>query len=111
MGLALGFCGGVAAIAAVWAEVACAVPAAFVSVTTTRTVVPTSPWPSVYVDAVAPWMLWQLASTGSVIPATIAAKRYYFAESNMPAQVKWIWVVGSLVALVRACGPLDSPGP
>ena len=56
--------------------------------------------------AAAPWMLWQLASTGSIVPATIAAKRYYFAESNVSAQIKWIWVAGSFVALLRACGPL-----
>lgn len=56
--------------------------------------------------AALPWVLWQLASTGSIVPATIAAKRYYFAEAMMPKEVKWAWVVGSLIALWRACGPL-----
>src|SRR5947209_7249227 len=50
---------------AVCCEVAWAEPAAFVSVTTTRTVVPTSPGPSAYVWAVAPWMFWQLLPAGS----------------------------------------------
>ncbi len=54
----------------------------------------------------APWVLWQFASTGSVVPATIAAKRYYFAEANLPDAVKATFVEGSLLALLRACGPL-----
>lgn len=56
--------------------------------------------------AASPWMLWQLAATGSIVPATIAAKRYYFAEANLSKEIKWIFVEGSLVALLRACGPL-----
>ncbi|HLJ55978.1 MAG TPA: hypothetical protein VKT77_13140, partial [Chthonomonadaceae bacterium] len=56
--------------------------------------------------AAAPWCLWQLLSTGSVVPATIAAKRCYFAESQVPAAIKWLRVEGSLLDLLRACGPL-----
>lgn len=58
------------------------------------------------VIAATPWVLWQLISTGSIVPATIAAKRYYFAESNRPNEVKWLWVEGSFLALLLACGPL-----
>ena len=56
--------------------------------------------------AAAPWLAWQFAATGSIIPATIVAKRYYFAESAVSAEVKWAWVIGSFTALMLACGPL-----
>src|SRR5947209_2167607 len=50
---------------AVCCEVAWAEPAAFGSVTSTRTVVPTSPWPSVSVHAALPGLLWQLLPAAS----------------------------------------------
>ena len=35
--------------------------------------------------AAAPWLLWNFVSMGQLIPATVSAKAYYFAEANLPA--------------------------
>ncbi len=56
--------------------------------------------------AALPWLVWQLLSTGHVAPATIAAKRYWFAEADLPPEVKWHFTVGNLIAFVMGCGPL-----
>ena len=55
------FTGGLPATTPVCAEVALALPPAFVPVTTTRSVPPTSPATCVYVEAVAPAMSAQAA--------------------------------------------------
>lgn len=38
--------------------------------------------------AAAPWLAWQLASTGSPLPATGTAKMLYYAEAALPAVIR-----------------------
>ena len=56
--------------------------------------------------AMSPWLVWQFAATGHLVPATIAAKRYFFAESAVSADIKWLWVKGSTIYFLCSCGPL-----
>ncbi len=39
--------------------------------------------------AALPWLLWYGVSTGSVIPLTIAAKRFFFADGCAPSDYRW----------------------
>lgn len=49
--------------------------------------------------ASAPWLAWQLASTGAWLPATVGAKEAFFASATLP------WGVRSW-AIVRALHPM-----
>jgi hypothetical protein len=39
--------------------------------------------------AALPWLIWYGVSTGSVIPQTIAAKRFFFADGCAPSTYRW----------------------
>lgn len=39
--------------------------------------------------AALPWLIWYGVSTGSVIPQTIAAKRFFFADGCAPPAYRW----------------------
>ena len=41
--------------------------------------------------AAAPWLLWSLAATGSLLPSTAGAKVAWFAERNLPLDQKELW--------------------
>jgi uncharacterized membrane protein (UPF0136 family) len=56
--------------------------------------------------ASSPWLIWQLAATSSIVPTTVAAKRYWFAESGLPGETKWLWVTGAVTTFLIACGPI-----
>lgn len=43
-----------------------------------------------------PWVLWVWASTGSPTPATVGAKRAWFAEAHLPFALKRYWVQSQL---------------
>jgi hypothetical protein len=47
--------------------------------------------------AALPWLIWYGVSTGSMIPQTIAAKRFFFADGCAPGAYRW----GVLQASVR----------
>ena len=63
-----------------------------------------------FVLAALPWLAWQFAVSGSFVPATIAAKRYYFAEAGLPFDIKRSWVQGQFFAFLGACGLLSLAG-
>jgi hypothetical protein len=46
--------------------------------------------------AAAPWVLWYWIGTGVPFPSTIEAKRDFFAQSLVPADIKEAMVVGAL---------------
>lgn len=52
----------------------------------------------------APWLLWYGLSTGVPYPSTIAAKRAFFAESQLPALIRQTWVLNSLSMFVSSLG-------
>ena len=56
--------------------------------------------------AAAPWLLWYQASLGVPVPASVEAKRLYFAEGCLPARIKIDWVLLSLAAFARTMGLL-----
>lgn len=43
--------------------------------------------------AAMPWLLWMLVDTGSVLPLTISAKRYFFADDSQPLLSKLSFVL------------------
>jgi hypothetical protein len=59
---------------------------------------------SLAVVAAAPWMLWFAASTHHALPATIGAKRMFFAEGCLPAAVKREWTLTAVGEFVAALG-------
>lgn len=42
--------------------------------------------------AAAPWLLWSLIATGSLLPSTAGAKTAWFAEGKLPGSVKRDWI-------------------
>lgn len=60
--------------------------------------------------AALPWLVWQFSVSGSFVPATIAAKRYYFSEGGLPFDTKWDWVERHFLAFLGACGLLSLAG-
>lgn len=55
----------------------------------------------------APWALLNLAQTGAVVPSTIAAKRLFFAEGCIPAEVRWAWARHNLAGFADRVGYLS----
>jgi hypothetical protein len=51
-----------------------------------------------------PWVLWTWAVTGSPIPATINAKKAWFAEMGLPAGVKTRWVASEVASFLVSFG-------
>ncbi|WP_395405589.1 hypothetical protein ACHMW6_03490 [Pseudoduganella sp. UC29_106] len=51
--------------------------------------------------AAAPCLLWNLASMGQLLPATVSAKAYYFAEANLPPadRLRLLLTCASLISL------------
>jgi hypothetical protein len=54
--------------------------------------------------AALPWLLWYGISTGSVIPQTIAAKRFFFADGCAPAAYRWDVLQTSVRLFVAVLG-------
>jgi len=53
-----------------------------------------------------PFAILLLWNTGSIVPSTISAKRFYFAEAHLAPSVRWRWVSGNLRDFGRVIGPL-----
>jgi hypothetical protein len=51
--------------------------------------------------AAAPWLLWNFVSMGQLVPATVSAKSYYFAQANLPAadRLRLLLACANLIAL------------
>lgn len=52
----------------------------------------------------APFILLSVWNTGSVVPATISAKRFFFAEAHLAPAIKWRWVRFNLLDFYRVIG-------
>jgi hypothetical protein len=56
--------------------------------------------------AALPFVLLLIWNTGSIVPSTISAKRFFFAEAHLAPSVKWRWVSFNLMDFGRVIGPL-----
>lgn len=56
--------------------------------------------------AAAPWLLWMLIDTGSILPQTISAKRYFFADDSEPLLSKLSYVLICVVKVIAQTGML-----
>ncbi len=54
--------------------------------------------------AALPWLLWYGVSTGSLIPQTIAAKRFFFADGCAPPAYRWDVLQTSVRLFVAVLG-------
>jgi hypothetical protein len=52
-----------------------------------------------------PFILLSTWNTGSVVPATISAKRFFFAEAHLSTAIKWRWVRYNVLDFCRVIGP------
>ena len=52
----------------------------------------------------APWLLWSLIETGSLLPSTAGAKIAWFAEGTLPAETKIEWIGDHLGDFVTTVG-------
>lgn len=60
--------------------------------------------------AAAPWLVWNLAATGHLVPVTIAAKRAWFAEAGQPLGSRAGTVASALLVFLLGLGPLALAG-
>jgi hypothetical protein len=56
--------------------------------------------------AASPWLIWMLAQTGAVLPQTINAKRYFFADDSHSLQSNISFVLMCAAAVVVQTGLL-----
>lgn len=56
--------------------------------------------------AAAPWLIWMLVDTGSVLPQTISAKRYFFADDSQPLLSKLSFVLMCAIKVIVQTGVL-----
>jgi hypothetical protein len=52
----------------------------------------------------APWLLWSLVATGSLLPSTAGAKVAWFAERNLPLDTKELWWTREVRAFAQTIG-------
>jgi hypothetical protein len=57
-----------------------------------------------------PWVLWTWSATDSPIPATIGAKRAWFAEGGLPTVIKNSWVGASTFGFLISFGFVSLAG-
>jgi hypothetical protein len=63
---------------------------------------------AIAVLAATPWIVWFSISTGALYPTTIEAKKLFFAEGCLPANLKKAWVFRSLSHFVTTLGALSA---
>jgi hypothetical protein len=62
---------------------------------------------AIAVAAALPWALWCRHDLGSVFPTTVAAKRCFFAESVLPAGIKFRTALSFVFDFLRFAGPVS----
>jgi hypothetical protein len=58
------------------------------------------------VAAALPWLLVLWAATGSPLPSSVSAKRYWFAEGCLDPTIKWHWVTDNTWNFIGMTGVL-----
>ena len=51
-----------------------------------------------------PWVLILYLNTGDLVPTTVSAKRFFFAEALLPANVKQLWMTNAVWFFLRGLG-------
>jgi hypothetical protein len=53
-----------------------------------------------------PFVLLLLWNTGSIVPTSVSAKRFFFAEAHLAPAIRWRWMRFSMIDFYRAIGPV-----